>query len=76
MRIDGLNLIEPIQKALKSEGYTKLTPIQEKAIPHLLEEQTKGEDVHQPPTRPPPPPIPEKPPPNDPLLHLPPPEED
>jgi len=37
LRIDGLNLIEPIQKALKSEGYTKLTPIQEKAIPHLLE---------------------------------------
>lgn len=35
--IDDLNLIEPIQKALKSEGYTKPTPIQEMAIPKLLE---------------------------------------
>lgn len=37
MIIDNLNLIDPIKKALKSEGYTKLTPIQEKAIPSLLE---------------------------------------
>ena len=41
MIIDDLNLIEPIKKALKSEGYTKLTPIQEMAIPHLL----KGHDL-------------------------------
>ncbi|HBN86075.1 MAG TPA: DEAD/DEAH box helicase [Clostridiales bacterium] len=37
MIIDDLNLIEPIQKALKSEGYTNPTPIQEMAIPCLLE---------------------------------------
>ncbi len=37
MIIDNLNLIKPIKEALKSEGYTKLTPIQEKAIPSLLE---------------------------------------
>lgn len=37
MIIDNLNLIDPIKKALKSEGYTNLTPIQEKAIPSLLE---------------------------------------
>jgi len=36
-----LNIIEPIQRALKSEGYTKATPIQEKAIPSLL----KGKDL-------------------------------
>ncbi|MDR7871193.1 MAG: DEAD/DEAH box helicase [Tissierellaceae bacterium] len=41
MIIDDLSLIEPIQKALKSEGYTKPTPIQEMAIPHLL----KGHDL-------------------------------
>jgi ATP-dependent RNA helicase RhlE len=35
--IDNLNLIDPIKKALKSEGYINLTPIQEMAIPHLLE---------------------------------------
>src|SRR5690625_6088929 len=32
-----LNLVEPIQKALESEGYTKPTPIQEQAIPKLLQ---------------------------------------
>lgn len=37
MIIDDLNLIGPIKKALKSEGYKNPTPIQEKAIPHLLE---------------------------------------
>ncbi|NLB40902.1 MAG: DEAD/DEAH box helicase [Clostridiales bacterium] len=37
MIIEDLKLIEPIQKALKSEGYTKPTPIQEIAIPRLLE---------------------------------------
>ena len=34
---EKLNLIEPIQRALKSEGYSNPTPIQEKAIPQLLE---------------------------------------
>lgn len=34
---EKLNLIEPIQRALKTEGYTKATPIQEQAIPALLE---------------------------------------
>lgn len=37
MIIEDLTLIKPIQKALKSEGYTKPTPIQEIAIPRLLE---------------------------------------
>lgn len=32
-----LNLVEPIQKALVSEGYTAPTPIQEQAIPQLLQ---------------------------------------
>lgn len=32
-----LHLVEPIQKALESEGYTKPTPIQERAIPELLQ---------------------------------------
>jgi ATP-dependent RNA helicase RhlE len=32
-----LNIIEPIQKALKTTGYTEATPIQEMAIPPLLE---------------------------------------
>jgi len=36
-----LNIIEPIQRALKTEGYTKATPIQTKAIPSLL----KGMDL-------------------------------
>ena len=33
----NLNIIEPIQRALSTEGYIKATPIQEKAIPSLLE---------------------------------------
>lgn len=37
MIIEDLNLINPIQKALNSEGYTKPTAIQEMAIPRLLE---------------------------------------
>lgn len=41
MLIEELNLIEPIKKALKAEGYTIATDIQEKAIPSLL----KGEDL-------------------------------
>jgi ATP-dependent RNA helicase RhlE len=38
---ENLNIIEPIQRALKSEGYTKATPIQIEAIPKLL----KGADL-------------------------------
>ncbi|HEX6223336.1 MAG TPA: DEAD/DEAH box helicase [Chryseolinea sp.] len=37
MSFEKLNLIEPILRALKNEGYSKPTPIQEKAIPTLLE---------------------------------------
>lgn len=34
---DDLNLIEPIKKAIKTEGYTNPTPIQEQAVPLVLE---------------------------------------
>ncbi len=34
---DKLDLIEPIMKALQTEGYTTPTPIQAQAIPYLLE---------------------------------------
>jgi len=34
---NDLGLIEPILKALETEGYTNPTPIQEQAIPHLIE---------------------------------------
>jgi len=37
MSFEKLNLIEPILRALKAEGYTTPTPIQEQAIPLLLE---------------------------------------
>jgi len=37
MSFEKLNLIEPIMRALQSEGYTKPTPIQEQSIPVLLE---------------------------------------
>jgi ATP-dependent RNA helicase RhlE len=37
MTFEKLNLIEPIYRALKTEGYVKPTPIQEQAIPLLLE---------------------------------------
>jgi ATP-dependent RNA helicase RhlE len=37
MTFENLNLIEPILKALKAEGYTTPTPIQQQAIPLLLE---------------------------------------
>ncbi len=37
MSFEKLNLIEPIYRALKAEGYTQPTPIQEQAIPILLE---------------------------------------
>jgi len=36
MSFENLNLIEPIKKALKTEGYTTPTPIQEKSIPIIL----------------------------------------
>ena len=41
MSFKELNLIEPIERALKAEGYFKPTPIQRKAIPELL----KGSDL-------------------------------
>ncbi|MEW5920236.1 MAG: DEAD/DEAH box helicase [Bacillota bacterium] len=37
MKFEDLKLIEPIQKAVDIEGYTIPTPIQEKAIPIILE---------------------------------------
>ncbi|MBW6459225.1 MAG: DEAD/DEAH box helicase [Bacteroidales bacterium] len=37
MKFEDLRLIEPILRALKTEGYTIPTPIQEKAIPVLLD---------------------------------------
>lgn len=37
MLFENLNLIEPILKALKNEGYTTPTPIQKKSIPILLQ---------------------------------------
>ena len=37
MSFENLNLIEPILKALKTEGYTNPTPIQEQAIPIVLD---------------------------------------
>lgn len=37
MTFENLNLIEPLLRALKNEGYTKPTPIQEQAIPILLQ---------------------------------------
>lgn len=37
MLFEELNLIEPILKALKTEGYTNPTPIQEQSIPIILE---------------------------------------
>lgn len=37
MKFSDLNLIEPIAKALQEEGYTAPTPIQQKAIPSILQ---------------------------------------
>lgn len=37
MLFENLNLIEPLLKALKTEGYTNPTPIQEKSIPVVLD---------------------------------------
>ncbi len=36
MQFNDLKLIEPLQRALQTEGYTTPTPIQAKAIPHIL----------------------------------------
>ena len=41
MTFEDLNIIEPILKALKAEGYTQPTPIQEQSIPILL----RGKDL-------------------------------
>ena len=41
MTFEQLDLIEPILNALKNEGYTTPTPIQEKSIPIIL----KGGDL-------------------------------
>lgn len=41
MQFSNLNLIEPILRALREEGYTAPTPIQAQTIPHLL----AGKDV-------------------------------
>jgi ATP-dependent RNA helicase RhlE len=37
LNFEKLNIITPILKALKTEGYTMPTPIQEQAIPVILE---------------------------------------
>ncbi len=37
MSINELKIIAPILKALKAQGYTEATPVQTRAIPHLLE---------------------------------------
>ena len=37
MKFENLNLIAPILKAVKDKGYTTPTPIQEKAIPAILQ---------------------------------------
>ena len=37
MLFESLNIIDPILKALKCEGYTSSTPIQERSIPAILE---------------------------------------
>src|SRR5688572_30412448 len=36
MRFDELNLIESLLRAVRAEGYTEPTPIQQQAIPHVL----------------------------------------
>jgi len=41
MLFENLDIIKPILKAIKEEGYTKPTPIQEQAIPNIL----KGKDL-------------------------------
>ncbi|HVV53860.1 MAG TPA: DEAD/DEAH box helicase [Mucilaginibacter sp.] len=39
MSFENLNLIEPILRALKTEGYTTPTPIQQQAIPIILQQR-------------------------------------
>ncbi|MEX2232079.1 MAG: DEAD/DEAH box helicase [Cyclobacteriaceae bacterium] len=39
MSFEHLNLIEPLIKALKTSGYTTATPVQEQAIPHILQQR-------------------------------------
>jgi ATP-dependent RNA helicase RhlE len=39
MSFENLKLIEPIKRALKSEGYSVPTPIQEKSIPIILQQK-------------------------------------
>ncbi|MDV7396374.1 DEAD/DEAH box helicase, partial [Arthrospira platensis SPKY1] len=41
MSFKNLNLIEPVLKALAAEGYSLPTPIQQQAIPHILD----GRDI-------------------------------
>lgn len=41
MQFEDLKLIDPLLRAVRAEGYTTPTPIQEQAIPHALE----GRDV-------------------------------
>lgn len=41
MRFEELSLIDPLLRAVKDEGYTEPTPIQEQAIPHVM----KGRDL-------------------------------
>src|SRR3989304_753735 len=36
MQFDELQLIEPLLRAVRAEGYTRPSPIQEQAIPHVL----------------------------------------
>ena len=37
MLFKEINLIEPIQKSLEKNNYTKATPIQEKSIQYILQ---------------------------------------
>jgi len=37
LSLNELKIIAPILKALRDKGYTEPTPVQSKAIPHLLE---------------------------------------
>src|ERR1700710_2227635 len=39
MSFENLKLIEPILRALKTEGYTTPTPIQEQSIPIILQQR-------------------------------------
>jgi ATP-dependent RNA helicase RhlE len=39
LSFETLNLIEPLVKALKTSGYTQATPIQEQAIPLILQQR-------------------------------------